>query len=137
MTHFHRLGLALAFGLMTLGMLIIAMHGPDRIAGDQAEEQHARAQTAAIRTSSATRALDPISQVTGEEVTHFATTFVQDLGYTVHGQVQCHPWRFDVWHLHYECYAVFDPAQPPLVLTCGPQRAVEVWPLQCALVIQH
>jgi hypothetical protein len=74
-------------------------------------------------------------QATQEEVTRVATTFVQNLGYTVRGPVQCRPSRFDGSPPHYQCYVVFDLAQHPLVLACGRAQPTDTLPLHCTLVM--
>jgi hypothetical protein len=72
-------------------------------------------------------------QVSEEEVTAYATSYLQRLGYTLAGNVVCSTWGFDGWHKQYRCQALVDPAWPPLSLTCGPRQTEEVWPLGCVL----
>ena len=101
----------------------------------QAERAHAKAEHEAAQKAFNTYDEKPLwdqrPQVSEEEVTAFATRYLQRLGYTLPGSVICSTWGFDGWHKQYQCYAVVDPAWPPLSLRCGPRQTEEVWPLGC------
>lgn len=80
-------------------------------------------------------AWDRFPQATPEDVTAFATDFLQSLGYTLAGAVVCSTWSpgplSDI--KQYTCYAVYNPTWPPLTLTCGAMQHTPIFPLACVI----
>lgn len=74
-------------------------------------------------------------QATTEDATAFATDLLQSLGYTLAGPVACPFWLPDSISdiKQYTCYAVYNPAWPPLTLTCGATQRTPIFPLACVI----
>jgi hypothetical protein len=105
---------------------------PGWIATYNERQTKAQAEADAQRVYYAKPAWERTPQAAVEDVVTFAPTFVQALGYSLRGAVNCDRWQWDGWHKQYTCYAMVDPAWPPLELICGPTKAYDVLPLGCS-----